>query len=756
MNYAKWVGMTTVAVMAAAFAGTALMPGAAVNITQTPSATEKAKVVQVAYPDGSAFRKAWVLTYADGPVGRQNVYTQHSFDQGASWSAPSLLSRDATGAMTGGQGITVRNGLGFVADNDKPNIFGAATAAGPAVVITWTSAYCPANAGAGNNAGSYNNTQQGAGDLNGDGVADRPYYCVWTATTQDPALGAWNVQQLTNGQRDAIGDVVAGNATGTAFALAWQEDPAGLQPGEAEGPGDGGSGATVSGGTNIWYTHAPTPNTTTLLANVAQVSDNSATGVGQPGASRPNLQISGSTAVLAYEETACAGGTGGRCIVYHAFPYAAHDTNAAGTVVSDPVKNARRVRFVLQGATAAGASPLRTLLLWRESATGAPGAPADIVVRRGLIDTARRPGSTGFLPSDILADTPQALTRVAASGGNANAHRAIVRGSTVVIAFDQTPDMAAADPERTVTPTANYNLHVTRSTADGGAGSWSAAVNLSRITSAAVNVVEPRLVPTPGTIVNPLTGTPDAGDTQDTNVLYVSFATAANTRAAAAGRVYVARSTDQGATFEPFVPVSAALAGESEAQLRAAPDGASVAVLWMSEQTPGDTSTKDAMFTTALPIHVPDLRLTASDTSFGYGEAGHVTFTLFNHGTAIATNVVITGTLPRGLLLQSVNDSACTVTAGAFRCIYAQVAAGQRFGVVLTVKPSAAGVYLVRASATTDTLESSTLDNVAEATVKFSSGGGCSLARGASPLDPSLLLLVAFAVAAMVLRAWRR
>ena len=40
-------------------------------------------------------------------------------------------------------------------------------------------------------------------------------------------------------------------------------------------------------------------NSATLLTNVAQLSDNETPGTGQPGASRPNLQISGATAVVA-------------------------------------------------------------------------------------------------------------------------------------------------------------------------------------------------------------------------------------------------------------------------------------------------------------------------------------------------------------------------------------------------------------------------------------------------------------------------
>ncbi len=757
----QWVVFAAAsAVVVLAYAGTALRFGAPANVSQTPTPTEKAKDVRLAYQDGASFRKAWLLTYGDGPVGQQNVYAKYSFDEGATWSAPVLLSRDAQGAATAGQPIVTRNSLAFVADNDKPNIVAPPVTSGPSVVVSWTSSYCPQNPAAGNNAGSYNNPLQGAGDLNGDGTPERPYHCVWVATTQDPALAAWDVQQLTNGERDAIGDVVAANATGSAFALAWQEDPAGLQPGEAEGPGDGGSGATVSGGTNIWYTHAPAPNGNTMRANIAQVSDNNALGTGSPGASRPNLQISGSTAALAYEETVCAGGSGGRCIVYHSFAYANHDANSAGTIVSDPAKNSRRVRFALQGATAAGASNLRAVLLWRESPTVVPGAPADIVIRRGFVDTTARPGSTGFLASDILADAPQQMTNVAASGGNANAHRAIVRGGFVALAYDQTPSMIGADPERTATPSANYNLFITRSVADGGAGSWSTPVNLSGITTPSINVVEPRLVPTQGTVVNPLTGTPDAGDTQDVNVLYVSYGTEANTRAGGAGRIYVSRSTDQGASFEPFVPVSAATAGQSEAQLRSPPDGSSVAVLWMGEQTPGDTSTKDVMFAVATPVQVPDLSLAASDASFEalIGQ-GTVNLSIANHGTATASNVVLTATVPAGLTLVGISDTGvCSVVGAVIRCEFPEMLVDQSRVISLTLSSENPGVYSLPVSVSADSVESSTTDNTAVASINVThddDGWGCTLGRGNAPFDPSLWLLAGLAALGLVLRRVR-
>lgn len=738
------------------YAGTLLQAGPATNISQTATATEKAKVVRLAYQDGSSFRKAWLSTYADGPPGRQDVYARASLDDGATWSAPVLLSRDAAGQPTGGQSITTRTAASFLVDNDKPNIFAPPVTSGPRVMITWASAFCPDNPGAGHS-GGYASGIQGAGDLDGDGVADRPFNCMWVATTTDPALASWNVQQLTNGERDAIGDVVAGNATGTAFAMAWQEDPDGLQPGEAEGPGDGGTGATVSGGTNIWYTHAPAPDTAALLANVAQVSDNNSRGVGQPGASRANLQISGTTAVLAYEETACPGGSGGKCIVYHSFPYASHDAGSPGTIVSDVTRNSRRVRFVLQGAAAAGSSSLRALLLWRESPTVAPGAPADIVLRRGLVDTAARPGSTGYLPADILADVPQRMTDVAASGGNANAHRAILRGDVVVLAYDQTPDMVGADPERTAVPTANYNLFVARSTAGGSTGSWSAPVNVSQVALPSMRVVEPRLVPTPATVVNPLTGTAEPGDTQDVNVLFVSYATESNTLAANSGRVYVSRSTDQGASFEAFTPVSADTAGQSEAQLRASPDGTSVAVLWMGEQTIGDASTKDAMFATVTAVQLADLKLSTADLSFEEDDEAVVTLTVLNEGTADALDVVLSGTVPARFDLRAISGSdGCTVDGDAFRCTFASIPIGQSGSVHLRIITGIEGTYGLDASVSTATLETDLADNAATARLTVShDGGGCTMSRGESPLDPTLPLLAGFALFGLLLRRVR-
>lgn len=144
--------------------------------------------------------------------------------------------------------------------------------------------------------------------------------------------------QLSTGLRDAIQDASSGSFNSTTkkgqVVISWQEDPQGLKLGEADGPGDGASGANVNGGTDVWYTYATvdlsvpaTPADDFVLQQPMRLTDNftgqygvegtlvlvyDGTGnpvdpdtveKGQAGASRPNIGISGSTTILAYEET---------------------------------------------------------------------------------------------------------------------------------------------------------------------------------------------------------------------------------------------------------------------------------------------------------------------------------------------------------------------------------------------------------------------------------------------------------------------
>ena len=110
-------------------------------------------------------------------------------------------------------------------------------------------------------------------------VGEVAYSCVWTArgtiVTQEmidsggqwaktladgtPAYKVGDIQwfkpeRLTSGRRDA-NQVFMGSFDGAGFAIAWQEDPEGLRPGQAKGPGPGWGGATTNHKTDIWYSY---------------------------------------------------------------------------------------------------------------------------------------------------------------------------------------------------------------------------------------------------------------------------------------------------------------------------------------------------------------------------------------------------------------------------------------------------------------------------------------------------------------------
>jgi hypothetical protein len=111
-------------------------------------------------------------------------------------------------------------------------------------------------------------------------VGEVPYSAVWVAraviaTQADVGNGlgeyegdiVWfKPERLTSGRRDANQNFLAG-ADGAGFAVTWQEDPGGLRPGEAKGPGPGWGGATTNHKTDIWYAYI-------TWADFAQVDEN--------------------------------------------------------------------------------------------------------------------------------------------------------------------------------------------------------------------------------------------------------------------------------------------------------------------------------------------------------------------------------------------------------------------------------------------------------------------------------------------------
>ena len=99
-------------------------------------------------------------------------------------------------------------------------------------------------------------------------VGEVPYSAVWTCrgvvatqTDVDNGLGefvgeiVWfKPERLTSARRDANLIFLAG-AGGAGFGMVWQEDPKGLRPGRAVGPGPGWGGATTHHKTDIWYSY---------------------------------------------------------------------------------------------------------------------------------------------------------------------------------------------------------------------------------------------------------------------------------------------------------------------------------------------------------------------------------------------------------------------------------------------------------------------------------------------------------------------
>lgn len=227
------------------------------------------------------------------------------------------------------------------------------------MVLTWIGNYCPD--GDLGTVGIQAPVQRAIRYLERDGRVI-PFACTWTAYSTNNGA-TWSAPiQLSTGERDAKQDSSSGSInTDTASAnyrkgqivISWQEDPQGLQLGEADGPGDGASGANVNGGTEVWYTYATvdlavaaTPADDFVLATPVRLTDNweglyglsgqvnpifDGTGnnvdpdtieKGRAGAARPNIGIVGSTAIVAYEETKGSEGLDeGKFIRYHAFPF---------------------------------------------------------------------------------------------------------------------------------------------------------------------------------------------------------------------------------------------------------------------------------------------------------------------------------------------------------------------------------------------------------------------------------------------------
>lgn len=567
------------------------------------------------------------------------------------WSAPLDVSDSALSSsiQTDWQGTGVRTD--FPGDTGKPNL----QSAGSVSVLSWVSAFCPGG-------------QQRAVQYPERDYRVIPFGCTWASYSLNNGA-AWSApEQLSSGERDAAQDSnrgayfppADGNPANGRWVLSWQEDPQGLQLGEAEGPGEGASGAKVSKGTDVWYAWATftknpnqfawstpvrlTDNSTGTLdpTETSHVYDGDGANVppdqiesGPAGASRPNIGLVGTTAIVAYEET--KGGSGeGKFVRYHTFAFddPADTNNPAGCIISNPTKNARRVRFVFQSQS--NAMPLA--IFWREGLYN-EGGPADIVARRGMggvtfdklvpavdpncetSDYAEAMNLQNAPGENISSNTPHATAADLTDDTefnwteNALAHRALLRGNDLWIGYSYTPDLGALE----YTQTANYNFWIRHFNA--GNGVWDNPVRITDITDTRINVREPRLVGTQGSSQTACpSGDPTAADTtdptlcQNPKVFYVAWGEQTNVPASDPDGpqdlgLHVTRTTDAGKTFENIVEMSVAQGGPgkptaAETQFNVRPDGDMAFAVWNQyDPVTGETT---AMYASGTVIDVPD------------------------------------------------------------------------------------------------------------------------------------------------------
>lgn len=560
----------SVEVPGGAMPGGSAVKGKIVRLVKTTAGLNDGRLVTI-YADANHTQPIWDLR--DGERLPRDIFATYSSDDGETWSAPVNISNTAqTSSAT-----TDWNADGvpetYWGDSEKPNVF----AVGDLVVVTWVDAYMPEPGWAFGTQG--NSSIQGRAlypdlatyplehEVPFRGVYAAISYdggTTWVYGDQQPPI------QLSYGERDAKQDSSRG--AGRRWIITWQEDPEGLQSGEGDGPGEGGSGATASKGTDVWYTWS-----TDLLANPSQLrlnrgplTNHSAYDLSDPAGqiptagafgsienhagTRPNVNIVQDgpvfKAMVAYEETKGVNSVLiGKTVQYHCFPYDQplrsgplnNLTGDAGTSLTGLIPNSRRVRFVRQ--TPNGVDPA-VFIFWKEGYQD-QGGPSDI---RGKVSLSLDPAAVAAAPTlNFSASTPSATMADMVRGTeenaieDANAHRAIMRGSFIALGWCYTWN----GPLARFTDLANYNFFVRRSF-DGGA-SWDTPTNVSQISDTRITVREPRIVQAPVTNV------------QNDNVFVAAWGTVTNVYEGVTLPeeldVQFTRTADRGDSYEKIVDV---------------------------------------------------------------------------------------------------------------------------------------------------------------------------------------------------------
>jgi len=703
------------------------------GVDLTPSAgskADKARLLRlkdgtliVAWHEGvNTAHEAWGL---DGIVhAPRDVFIVASPDGGASWSDPVNVSN--TAVLTDPSIFYDRNGDGtglanYPGDSGKATVF----ASGMNLVITWNDTYC-------------GDGLHGPAEYQGAvGMIEVPYHCLYAArlTVSSGSIKLIAVDRLTDGTRDVKNQSARG--TGAGFALAWQEDPEGLQLGEARGEGHGASGAKVSQGTDIWYAwinKTEFPDSGKSWHGPVAISDNfdyeNATVTGG-GASRPIMAMAGSPpyALLVYEERKASGGVDvGKYVRFHQFPFNAPEKSAAGVIVSTPGENGRRAR-VIAAASPGKAHGTRMVLMWRQG-EGIQGAPADVMMRVGSVPPGTDLDSVpdaGFRVEDLWPpvdpeDPLNSEPGLNISGAElsdptsvdplttAKAHRAVLDGDFIYAAYVLDPNVKSG--------TDQFRL-VLRWSDDGGS-SWSAPAHVSGSMPESANIIEPRLLRTPGGLDS---GKPE--DIRNPDVFAVAWGTEIMPEDALEpirDALFVTRTVDRGLAFERNQALEASRTApgqtDEQIQLRMTPDGQKVYAVWIRRI--GDQS--DVIFNSAVgitPTADLSVAMDVSDTAPDVGDPVDVTIRIGNIGPHSATELRLSMDLPPGLLLTTAESSsgACDLTT-AVTCGFDDLAEGTSVTLKLSLVAGTRGAWPLAAMVTAWEQEPEPADNLAESVIE--------------------------------------
>ena len=678
--------------------------------------------------------------------------------EASDWSTPINLSGTALLSSIQTDWNSDGSRTDYHGDSDNPHVF----ASGNHVVISWADKYCPGG------------QQRSVTYLEFDS-REIAMSCVYVAHASGgfSEISDWTVDRLSDGSRDVKQDNNKGQGSGV-WAVIWQEDPLGLQPGEAEGPGEGSSGAKTSHGTDIWYTF--TSNVSSAVADIGvwntpvRVTDNH-TGFGLSGsfnpikntaghsvdpgqidkgiagASRANLQVVGGSSppntVIAYEETkGSAGLDEGKFLRYHVFPYNSPPATAAdraGCIISDTAENARRARFVAQTNAASG-SGIRFAIFWRQGYY-TQGGPADVMMRIGY--RSEDAGSTGLNPSDLdppvdpncfALDYASAVNLTSAAPlnissntlsatsanlndtsdadflENARAHRAVLRANDLYVGYIYTDDGVVA----AATDLANYNFYVRRFNASNG--TWGSPANLSNISNTAINVLEPRLIGMPGN--GPGCTDPDnitrPENCQNKSVLLAAWGTETNVYEHIGGAenldVYLTRTTNKGSYWEPLVALASGINNQGESQLRVTPDGNRVFAVWNEVRSDGATN---SMFKYGEPVTLlSDVAVTTSSIPAAVyaGTNIDVDYQVENLGPDRAYDINLIIDLPATVQFLSAEDF-CAHDAGTINCQLGDIDFNNSVAVSISVQTTVVEPLTFVAALESDVLDDPDLNN---------------------------------------------